>query len=161
MAHFNVPIPQIYRSTQTETPKTIDQINILSLLRKRDKKTWKYPMINNTRRYTKNSQVSSLLSYFYTEVNKHIKLQIEQRTQEVQLLLNSFVMKVADIFCFFIDICLPAAAFLDCHGTLIILHTLGLELIIVQISILSFNKRIPFIQICCEHNNDNVKWPPL
>ena len=73
-----------------------------------------------------NSRVSDsdllILSLIYRPNRK-----LNRELIQVQQLVNSFAMKVAEIFCFFIDICLPGAAFLDRHGILIILHTLGIE----------------------------------
>ena len=130
MAHLHFPIPRFFASTQTETPEIIEHINILSLLRKRYKKTWNLPMINKTRRYTEGSKVRRT-KYFALQKKKqnliYIDLSQENFTIQVQLLAESFSKEGAEIFCFFIDICLPAAAFLDCHGTLIFLHTIGLE----------------------------------
>ena len=124
MAHLHFPIPRFFASTQTETPEIIEHINILSLLRKRYKKNWNLPMINKTRRFTEESKVRRTK---YFTLQKNIDLSQENFPIQAQLLADSFSKEGAEMFCFFIDICLPAAAFLDCHGILIFLHTIGLE----------------------------------
>lgn len=165
MGHFKYPIPQIHASTQTETPKIIDHINILSLLRKRDKKKWKYPLNNTFRRYTETSRVRFVLYLYELRIKQntfylHLKSQIDQRT----LPGTSAREKLCHARSW--NFLLLYRHFPTC-GSLPWLswHSYFSSHIRVRMrycaDILSFNIRLCFMQICFEHNNDNVKWPPM
>ena len=76
MAHLHFPIPRFFTSTQTETPEIIEHINILSLLRKRYKKTWNLPMINKTRRYSGESKVRRTKYFTLQNKTKYFRLRL-------------------------------------------------------------------------------------